>query len=68
MEDFISMMYSQKETKVFSGLPDLSAWMNVQEMLTQGAHAAAGSTNNLADRNLKVKADLSYVILSDPPK
>ena len=68
VEAFISMMYNQKETKVFSGLPDLSAWMNVQEMLTQGAHAAAGSTNNLADRNLKVKADLSYVILSDPPK
>lgn len=64
------MMCNQREIKVFSGLPDLSTWMNVQEMLTHGAHAAAGSTNNLADRNLnlKVKADLSYVILLDPPK
>lgn len=62
------MMCNQKEIKVFSGLPDLSTWMNVQEMLTHGAHAAARSTNNIADRNLKVKADLSHVILLDPPK
>lgn len=64
------MMCNQREIKVFSGLPDLSTCMNVQEMLTHGAYVSAGSTNSLADRNmnLKVKADLSYMILLDPPK
>ena len=51
------MMCNQREIKVFSGLPDLSTCMNVQEMLTHGAHVSAGSTNSLADRNMNLKAE-----------
>lgn len=59
------MMCNQREIKVFSGLPDLSTCMNVQEMLTHGALVSAGSTNSLADRNNEFEGQ-SRFILHDP--